>query len=155
MPDPTYPRVAAHPLHTILAAFPIAFFTGAVVTDITYANTYEMQWANFSVWMITGGLVMFVLAGLAGIVDALWNRKRRLPRPGWPHSLGMLIVFVVEVFNALVHSRDAYTSVMPTGLILSVIGAVLVLVVSWIGTSAYVRGDARVVPASDYREGVR
>ena len=125
----------AHPIHMILAAYPIACFTGAFLTDIVYAETYEMMWANFSVWLITAGIVMGVLAAIAGIADYLVHRRDRARRSASPHTIGNLLVLLLSVINAFVHSRDAYTSVVPTGLILSGIVALLVLVSSWLGTS--------------------
>lgn len=136
--------VTASPLHVILAAFPIAGFTGAFFTDLAYARTYEMQWANFSVWLITAGLVMGVLAALAGIEDYLRarrQRKQKLRRP-WGHSLANALVLLLSFWNVLVHSRDGYTSVVPTGIILSSIVAVLVLITSWLGTSLTLRQNA-------------
>lgn len=125
---------APHPIHTLLAAFPLAFFTAAFLTDLTYVNTAEMMWANFSIWLITGGLIMGVLAAVAGIVDFVRNRgARRAPRP-WLHSLLNVLVLVLGTFNAFVHSRDAWTSVVPTGITLSAIVAVLVIFSSWTGT---------------------
>lgn len=131
----TSTQAATYPLHVILAAYPIACFTGAFLTDIAYAQTYQMQWANFSVWLITAGLVMGALAALAGIADYMVNRKRPERRVGWTHTLGNLLVLFLSLWNVFVHSRDAYTSVVPTGIILSGIVAVLVLITSWIGTS--------------------
>jgi glucose/arabinose dehydrogenase len=80
---------ATHPLHVLLGAYPIACFSGAFVTDIIYMNTAVMMWANFSVWLITAGLIMGVAAAVVGIVEALVTKNRaRSLRPGWVHSLG-------------------------------------------------------------------
>lgn len=141
----TYPSSAnagGHPIHGLLAAYPVACFTGAFLTDIAYAETYNMQWANFSIWLITAGCVMGVLAALAGIVDYVLRRRARTRRPGPVHTLGNLLVLVLSIVNAFVHSRDAYTSVVPTGIILSGIVAVLVLVTAWIGNSVVLRASA-------------
>jgi uncharacterized membrane protein len=128
------PPTAAHPLHTILAAYPIACFTGAFLTDIVYAETADMQWANFSAWLITVGVVMGVLAAIAGIAAyVVGGRGARTRRPAWPHTIGSAAVLILSVFNGLVHSRDAYTSVVPAGIILSGIVAVLVIATSWLG----------------------
>ena len=52
MPARGYYRSAGlTPLHGLLLAFPVALFTGTVATDITYLNTGEMQWTNFSAWL--------------------------------------------------------------------------------------------------------
>jgi uncharacterized membrane protein len=45
--------------------------------------------------------------------------------------------------NAFVHSRDAWTSVVPTGLVLSIITAVLAIVSSWIGFTLLSREEVR------------
>jgi uncharacterized membrane protein len=132
----TAPSAGLYPLHIILASFPTACFTGAFLTDIAYANTYEMQWANFSVWLITAGLVMGALAAVVGIVDYLINRNRRARGTGRVHTIGSLLVLLLSLWNVFIHSRDAYTSVVPTGIILSGIVTVLVLVSSWLGTTA-------------------
>jgi uncharacterized membrane protein len=126
----------AYPLHVILAAYPTACFTGAFLTDITYATTYEMQWANFSVWLITAGLVMGALAAIAGVADYFVNRRRSEGGTGRVHALGSVLVLLLSLWNVFVHSRDAYTSVVPTGIVLSGIVTILVLATSWLGTSA-------------------
>lgn len=137
------PRVArAHPIHGILAAYPLAFFTGALATDIAYLNTATMQWANFSVWLIAGGLFMGVLAAIVGIVDAIANRGRGRARRPWLHSVGTLLMMALALLNAFIHSRDAWTSVVPTGIILSVIVSILALATSWSGYSLEARQDA-------------
>jgi uncharacterized membrane protein len=141
--SPTRPRAArAHPIHGILSAYPLAFFTGALATDITYLNTANMQWANFSVWLIAGGLFMGVLAAIVGIVDAIANRGRGRARRPMLHSVGTLLMMALALLNAFIHSRDAWTSVVPSGIILSVIVSILALATSWSGYSLQARQDA-------------
>lgn len=45
-------RRSVHPLHAILLAFPIALFASALLSDIIYLKSAEMQWSNFSAWLI-------------------------------------------------------------------------------------------------------
>jgi uncharacterized membrane protein len=131
--------VGQHPIHSMLVAFPIAYFTGALVTDLAYWQTAEMQWANFSVWLLTAGLVMSALASLAGAIDFLFNRRIRAMRAAWPHVIGTVLVVALALVNVLVHSRDAYTSVVPTGLILSALVVVILLVTNWLGSAMVYR----------------
>ena len=132
-----------HPIHGMLAAYPLAFFTGALVSDIAYLNTAEMQWANFSVWLIAGGLLMGVLAAIVGIVDAIANRGRQRARRPWPHSVGTALMMALALLNAFIHSRDAWTSVVPTGIILSAIVSVLAIATSWSGYALEARQEAK------------
>jgi uncharacterized membrane protein len=134
-------RVRAHPVHGILSAYPLALFTAAFVADIAYADSAQMQWANFAVWLLAGGLLMGALAAIAGIVEALLYKGARGRRP-WPHSIGVALMMILALFNAFVHSRDGWTSVVPTGLVLSAIVSVLALATSWMGYSLEARQDA-------------
>lgn len=127
--------VFGHPLHPMLVPFPLVGFIGAFVTDIVYARTAQMQWANFSAWLITGGLVMGALAAVTGMIDYFGDRRVREQRPATPHMLLNVTAYVLELFNIFVHSRDAYTSVVPTGLILSGVSVLILLTSSWLGGS--------------------
>ncbi|MBV9054519.1 MAG: DUF2231 domain-containing protein, partial [Hyphomicrobiales bacterium] len=59
--------------------------------------------------------------------------------PAWPHVIGNVVVLLLSVVNALVHSRDAWTSVVPTGLILSALSVVILLFTGWLGWSLVYR----------------
>jgi uncharacterized membrane protein len=134
-------QIARHPIHPMLVPFPIVCFIGALVTDIAYVATAEIMWANFSAWLLVIGVIMGVLAGIAGLIDFVSNRRIRAQTPAWPHMLGNVVVLVLAFFNALVHTRDAWTSVYPTGLILSVIVVLILPVTGWLGwTMVYREG---------------
>jgi uncharacterized membrane protein len=139
-------KIAGHPIHPMLVPFPIACFVGALVTDIAYSMTAQMMWADFSTWLIVVGLIMGVIAAIAGLIDFLSNRLIRALTPAWPHMLGNVSVLVLSFFNALVHARDGWTSVVPTGLILSVIVVLVLPVTGWLGWSMVYRHGVGVNP---------
>jgi uncharacterized membrane protein len=62
--------------------------------------------------------------------------------PGWAYALTTLILLILATFNMLIHTRDAWTSVVPWGLALSVATVVLLLITTWIGWSALYRRAA-------------
>jgi len=126
-------QIARHPIHPMLVPFPIVCFIGALGTDVTYWLTAEMMWADISAWLLLVGLIMGVLAGIAGLIDFLGNRLIRSQSPAWPHMIGNLIVLVLAFFNNLVHTRDAWTSVVPTGLILSLVTVLILPITGWLG----------------------
>jgi uncharacterized membrane protein len=131
--------IAGHPIHPMLVPFPIAFFTGALVTDIAYWRTEQLMWSNFSSWLIAGGLLMGGLAALAGLVDFASRRAIRAQGPAWPHALGNIVVLALALLNAFVHARDGWTSVVPWGLALSACVVVLMAVTGWFGSSLVYR----------------
>lgn len=130
----------------MLVPIPIACFIGALLSDIAYALTAEMMWTDFSAWLILVGLIGGVLAAIAGLTDFLSNRRIRAQTPAWPHLLGNLAVLVLSFFNLLIHSRDAWTSVMPTGLILSIIVVLILPVTGWLGWAMVYRHGVGVAP---------
>lgn len=132
-------RLAKHPIHPMLVPFPIVCFTGALVTDLAYWRTADIMWADFSAWLLLAGLLMGILAAIAGLIDFLSNRLIRDKSHAWLHLIGNAIVLILSFFNALIHSRDAWTSVIPTGLILSAVVVLLMLFTGWMGWSLVYR----------------
>lgn len=136
-------RTFGHPLLLLLVSFPIACIYGALATDIAYAITADMMWADFSAWLLAVGIILGVIAALVGLV-ALFNH-RRTGRPVLPFAICCLLVLVLAFFDNLIHSRDAWTSVVPLGLALSAANVVVILIALWLGSAAVSRRvDARV-----------
>ena len=126
-------QIASHPVHPMLVPIPIACFVGALLTDIAYVVTAEIMWANFSAWLLVVGVIFGVLAALAGLIDFLSNRLVREQAPAWPHLLGSAVALILAFFNVLIHTRDAWTSVWPLGLVLSVLTVLILPVSGWLG----------------------
>ena len=131
--------VAAHPIHPMLVPFPIACFFGAFVTDLVYWHTAAVQWETFSVWLLSAGMVIAGFAVLAGLIDVIGNKHIRALRPAWFHVLANVVVLILALINAFVHSRDGYTAVVPTGLILSTLVVLILMFNAWTGWSMIYR----------------
>jgi len=140
--------IAGHPIHVMLVPIPIACFAGALVADVTYAETADMQWANMSAWLLIAGIIFTVLAAIAGLIDFFGEARIRTLRAAWIHVVGNVVVLILSIFNELVHSRDAYTSVVPAGLALSAITVAILLVTGWNGWSMVHRHRVAVLPES-------
>ena len=130
---------ALHPVHAFLLAATVPLFLGAVLSDYAYTSTYHVQWSNFSSWLIVGGLVF----GAAALVCSLAG-LRRVDRRGGRFAVSLFLIIAICVLgfvNALVHARDAWAT-MPTGIILSVIVAVLACAATVVGFSTVRRRAA-------------
>jgi len=125
--------VAKRPLHKTPMAVANACFIGTLLTDVTYWRSAEMMWADFSAWLLFAGMVVGVLAVLAALVDLFTGRLSAASRPVWPYFFGSLAALAMSLLNALVHSRDAWTSVVPTGLSLSAAAVIVLLFVGLLG----------------------
>src|SRR5450432_1197783 len=124
----TKPR--GRPLHATLVSFSATYFAGALVTDLVYWQTPDVLWERFSIWLIAAGLIMAGFAIVAYVID-LAGRKR-IDRPAWPRVVGYALAVSLSLVNAFVHSRDGYTAVVPTGLMLSVLVIVVLSLTAWV-----------------------
>jgi uncharacterized membrane protein len=131
------------PLHPTIMWVPITCLVGTLLTDIAYAETAVMQWANFSAWLITVGVVLGWLTCIAGIVDLAGRRYAAAVVPGWAYAIGIVVVMILATFNMLIHTRDAWTSVVPWGLALSIITVILLVFTTAAGWLALYRPRIR------------
>jgi uncharacterized membrane protein len=128
-----------HPVHAVLLAGTVPLFLGAMLSDIAYSASYEIQWNNFASWLIVGGLVLGGVALLWASVDLF--RAERRGGHSLVYLLLLLVTWILGFINALVHAKDAWAS-MPSGLILSVIVAILACAATWAGYSSLRAGGA-------------
>src|ERR1700722_942887 len=94
-------------------------------TDYTYYATALWQWANFSAWLITVGLIVMLVALMLLLTDFATERARRLNTGSF---LVVTAAALLSLINAFVHSRDAWSSVVPQGILLSAMSAILLLI---------------------------
>ena len=120
-------RPRGRPIHRMLVSFSVAYFVGALVTDLAYWQMPDVMWERFSIWLIAAGLIVAGLATFAYVIDLAGGR--RIDRPAWPRMVGYALAVLLALTNAFVHSRDGYTAVVPTGLMLSAL-VVVVLVLT-------------------------
>ena len=126
---PVYPG-APGTLHTILLAGTVPLFLGALLSDMAYYQTYQIQWSNFASWLIAGALLFCGLALLFALVNFM-RTERKKGRP-LLYLVLLLATFVLGLVNAFEHAKDAWAA-MPSGLVLSVIVTVLACAAAWTG----------------------
>lgn len=127
-----------HPLHAVLSAFAVPLFLGALLSDIGYAQSYQVQWINFASWLIAGGLVLTAIA----LVWAAFAMLRAGGERPTLYFLLLLATWCLGFINALTHAKDAWAT-MPEGLILSAIVAVLAIVANAVGYAAACKGGVQ------------
>ncbi|MDB5702921.1 MAG: hypothetical protein JWN66_37 [Sphingomonas bacterium] len=133
-------------LHPLLIAPGSALLIAAFATDLLYWRTVSPQWETFSIWLLTGGLIIAGLAGLALLLDVRLGRVRMVDR--WRFA-AVTAAALLSLLNAFIHSRDGYTAVVPQGLWLSAIVTALLLVTGWRGWSL---ADARPLSLLPFQE---
>lgn len=116
------------PLRRTLFAFPLALFSGALAADVAYLSTAEMQWSHFASWLIAAALVFGALVVLGSLIEVVRGRRG-------PELLFLALVLaacIAGLINAFQHSRDGWSSVGATGVVLSAIATLLALIAGWV-----------------------
>lgn len=135
-------------LHPFFVSMGGSLLVAALFTDFMYSGNALMQWSNFSAWLIAGGLVLALVAAIVLLVEVGLGRAGPIR---WVDFTLLAAAAILSMVNVLIHTRDAWTSVVPTGLTLSTIVAILLLLAGLRGwTVAPVRGpERRVAPAGE------
>lgn len=121
------PSRVAIALYELLNPLPLGFFTAAWIFDILYLKSFQIMWTDAASWLIAIGLVLAIVPRLINLVQ-IWFTQRPLATAAVKiHFWLWLLAIVLAIFNAFVHSRDAY-AVVPLGVILSTAVVALLLI---------------------------
>lgn len=130
-------------MHPTVLGIPFVCFVAALITDIAYAQTFDVTWKNFSDWLLAGGIIVGALAAIVGLVD-LARRSVRANRLIWPYAAAYAVAMVLGLFDNFVHSRDAYGA-MPAGLVLSALTVLALMITAVIGVPLMHKSSKGVV----------
>lgn len=105
--------------YNVLNPVPFGFFVAALVFDAAYFATAEVMWGKSAAWLISIGLLFAILPCVVDLCRVWLLRRAAVVAAARVSSLLKFAGIVLAIFNAFVHSRDAY-AVMPAGLWLSI-----------------------------------
>ena len=111
--------VVASALYGLLDPIPFGCFVAALVFDILYVRTAVMLWDKAAAWLIVIGLLSAIVPRLVNLVQVWFAPRPATVRVDRIDFWLNLAAIVAAIFNAFVHSRDAY-AVVPAGVWLSV-----------------------------------
>jgi uncharacterized membrane protein len=124
-------KIGGHPIHPMLVPVPIVCFIGALVTDIVYLSNADSGWATASKYLLAIGIVMALLAALAGLTD-FFGDKRIQGSDAIKHMIANVTAVVLEIVNFFVrlNNNDAIGGI---GIVLSVIVVLILAYSGWKG----------------------
>jgi uncharacterized membrane protein len=130
-------RIAGHPVHPMLVAFPVAFYTATLLGYAVYAATLDLFWWRLGVLLNAAGVATALLAAIPGFIDwAFGIPKRSAARAtGLTHMLlnvGALALFAINLVAQSSRWMEL-ASAARTGGALDIPGAGLALVLSAAG----------------------
>jgi uncharacterized membrane protein len=112
----------------ILDPIVYGLFAGGLIFDALYLGTGVILWNHAAAWLITLALFIAIIPRLINLVLVWITGRMWSTRADYLDFWLNFFAIVVAIFNALVHSRDAYAT-MPSGFWLSTL-TVLLLVIS-------------------------
>jgi uncharacterized membrane protein len=119
--------VAAQAIYGLLNPIPFGFFVAALIFDVIYALTAIILWSKAAAWLIAIGLVFAIVPRLINLVQ-VWITSRSITTRAERLDFWLnLVAIVAAIFNAFVHSRDAY-SVVPSSVWLSALTVLLLAI---------------------------
>lgn len=62
-------KIAGHPVHPMLVAFPVACYVGTLVGFAVYAANGHLFWLNLAIALSVTGTGTAILAALAGLAE--------------------------------------------------------------------------------------
>ena len=111
--------VVASALFALLDPIPFGCFAAALVFDLIYLRTAVVLWNKGAAWLVAFGLLASVVPRFVNLAQ-VWITSRSLATRADKLDFWLnLLAIVAAIFNAFVHSRDAY-AVVPAGVCLSV-----------------------------------
>ena len=148
--------IKGHPIHPMLIAFPIAFFTGTLIFDLlSVVLDNENLWQT-AYYTEIAGVITSLLAAIPGIIDYAKvvppksSAKKRAAQHGILNTTHVIIFFIAWWLR-----RDETTS---TVLIISmeVVGVAIMSIAGWLGGTLVYRNqigvDIRYANAGKWKE---
>jgi uncharacterized membrane protein len=126
--------IAGHPIHPMLIPFPIVFLVLALVADLIFWQSANSAWATVGMWALGAGIVMTLVAALAGFTDFFGDERIRRIGDAWQHMIGNLVAVLLAAINWYIRYRygDA-AGVFPWGIWISLATVLLLLFNGWKG----------------------
>ena len=129
-------KIAGHPIHPMLIAYPVAFYTAALVCYIVYNSNQDPFWFKVAVVANIAGVVMAVAAALPGFIDWLFiPTDSRAKKTGLFHmvcNVLALLCYAVVGFTECKKWSDANPT-LGIAIPLTALGFVLTLTAGFLG----------------------
>ncbi|HET9895957.1 MAG TPA: DUF2231 domain-containing protein [Streptosporangiaceae bacterium] len=130
-------KIAGHPIHPMLVAFPIASYVGALVGFAVYAANGHQFWLNLGIALTIVGVGSALLAAIPGLVDLTFG----VPRGSTAKLTGLmhaaLNVIALGLFAGILGLYVTHWNGPPisatTAVVLSAIGVAVTLAAGFLG----------------------
>ena len=137
--------IAGHPLHPLIVTIPIAVLVLTAGSDLGYWLTKDAFWARASFWLLGIGIASGVVAAITGMMDFLKIERVRKRTAGWAHMALNVALLLLSIANFVIRWGNTTGAVLPLGIIISTIVAVLLGLSGWYGAELVYRHKIAVI----------
>jgi uncharacterized membrane protein len=130
----TKARIAGHPIHPMMVAFPIAFYVSTVVALFVFLATDNPFWFSVALWANIAGVVTAACAAAPGLVDLLSLDRRSAARVvGLRHAGFNALALILFAASAGVLYHNTATLSVAAPLVLGILGLAATVTAGWLG----------------------
>lgn len=137
-------NIKGHPIHPILIAFPVVFFTSTLISDVSGLLSGSGFLWQMGKYLTAAGIISGLLAAVPGVIDFIFtvppksSAKNRAAKHGLI-NVTMLIVFTIALFY---RTNDFSIPVI----LLEIAGVILLSIAGWMGGTLVSRNQIGIDP---------
>ena len=107
-------KLAGHPIHPMLVAYPIVLYTATLVCYIVYSSNHDVFWFRVAYVANISGVIMAVVAALPGLIDWLnIPSDSRAKKKGFFHLVCNVIALILFALCFFLQ-KDKWNESQPT-----------------------------------------
>ncbi|HWJ26951.1 MAG TPA: DUF2231 domain-containing protein [Flavisolibacter sp.] len=129
-------KIAGHPIHPMLIAYPVAFYTATLVLFIIYNSKQDSFYFKVAVLANAAGVIMAAVAAIPGFIDWLFiPRNASAKKTGITHmvcNVLALVLFGINLWMQLPKYNEANPVTGPA-VLLTALGFILTLIAGFLG----------------------
>ena len=147
-------HIGGHPLHPILISFPIAFFTGAFISDLVSVTGNHPVFFEMGGYLLIAGLISGAIAAVPGFIDFIFTvpPDSSASKRAAKHALLNVTMMLLFVAALLLRDQNLFLAAVLTELA----GIVLMCIAGWHGGTLVHRNqigvDIRYAGAGKWKE---
>jgi uncharacterized membrane protein len=153
-------KIFGHPIHPMVIAYPVAFYTATLVGFVIYGATGDHFWLKLTIAANLAGVAMAVVAALPGFLDWLLAvpRGTETSRTGLFHMLlnvTALVLFAVSLISYIGKWSSTTGTGAALGIVLAALGVAVTIGAGFLGWSLVQDHHVGVRPVRDSARSTR
>jgi uncharacterized membrane protein len=101
-------KIAGHPVHPMLIAFPVTFYTTTLLAFVVYVITDNVMWWQIALRANVAGVITAAVAAVPGLIDWITSipAHTEAKKTGRNHMLLNVVSSTLFVINLIVHRNQ-------------------------------------------------